>query len=195
MPSQEGPLLGLFRRRWLRLVALFFVLGSIAIGVLVACSTTTTERLGLPPLTTVERVELERYLGTWYEIGSYPQRFQKGCEKTTATYSLKENGDIKVVNRCWRNGAWDEAVGNAVIENSESNAELSVSFFWPFYGDYWVISLDRDYQWAVVGHPSRDYLWILSRTPEMPNATLDMVLKEIEQKHKYPLEPLKFTRQ
>jgi apolipoprotein D and lipocalin family protein len=134
------------------------------------CSATTTELRHLPPLTTVPRVDLNRYLGKWYEIASFPQRFQRDCTATTATYALRDDGRIDVLNRC-RKHTLDgpEAVshGQARVVDRATNAKLEVSFFRPFWGPYWIIVLDTDYQYAVVGHPSRDYLWILSRTPQM----------------------------
>lgn len=136
-----------------------------------ACrSPTTTERLGLPPLRTVPHVEVERYLGTWYEIARFPHRFQRGCTATTAEYALRKDGDLDVVNRC-RDGTPDGpekvARGRARIVDRATNARLEVSFFRPFWGDYWIVELGDDYGYAVVGHPSRDYLWILSRAPAM----------------------------
>jgi apolipoprotein D and lipocalin family protein len=118
------------------------------------------------PLETVPRVELERYMGTWYEIASYPQRFQEGCTGTVATYTLRANGQVEVANRCNRDslsGRLTVAKGRARVVDRASNAKLKVTFFWPFWGDYWVIDLGRDYEYAVVGHPNREYLWILSR--------------------------------
>lgn len=135
-------------------------------GVLAGCRTTTTARLKLPPVETVPQVDLQRYAGTWYEIAAFPQRFQKGCYATTARYSLRDDGEIEVINRCRKGpeGKVDVARGRArVVEGGK----LEVTFFWPFWGEYWIIDLDDDYQYAVVGHPSRDYLWILSRTPAM----------------------------
>ncbi|HET9250888.1 MAG TPA: lipocalin family protein [Candidatus Eisenbacteria bacterium] len=127
-----------------------------------------------PTLQTVRSVDLSRYVGTWYEIASYPQRFQKGCTGTTATYTLRADGKIDVLNRCARdslNGRVTVARGQAKVVDESTNAKLKVTFFWPFWGDYWIIDLGRDYEYAVVGHPSRKYLWILSRAPVM-DATL-----------------------
>ncbi len=124
----------------------------------------------LPPLRTVERVDLPRYLGTWYEIASYPQRFQAGCTATTATYSRRDDGIIEVLNRCRKgglDGPEDSAKGRARVVDTTTNARLEVSFFGPFWGDYWVIDLAEDYAYAVVGHPNREYLWVLSRTPTL----------------------------
>jgi apolipoprotein D and lipocalin family protein len=158
----------------------------VAVLLTAACAGTTTKREGLPPLTTVESVELPRYLGTWYEIASYPQSFQEGCTATTASYSLRDDGKIDVLNRCRKgglDGKIDEAKGRARVVDERSNAKLEVSFFGPFWGDYWIIDLDDEYRWAVVGHPSRDYLWILSREPRMEPEVYDGILVRLKEKH------------
>ena len=137
------------------------------------------------PLETVDAVDLDRYLGVWYEIASYPMYFQRGCTATTATYSLREDGLIKVVNRCRKrslDGKLKEAKGRAKVVDPETNAKLKVSFFGPFWGDYWIIDLDPDSQWAVVGGPKRKYLWILSRTPQMDPAVFDEIVSRLPAK-------------
>jgi apolipoprotein D and lipocalin family protein len=148
-----------------------------------ACATSTTERESLPPLETVERVELPRYLGTWYEIASYPQRFQAGCTATTATYSLRNDGMIAVRNECRKgglDGKLDVAEGRARVVDEATNAKLEVSFFGPFWGDYWIIDLDQEgYRYAVVGHPGRDYLWILSREPRLDPEIYEGILARL----------------
>jgi len=164
---------------------------------LLGCSKTTTERLQLPQLQAVPQVELERYLGTWYEIASYPQRFQEGCTGTTATYTLRSDGEIDVLNKCRKgalDGPEDLAEGRARVVDRTSQAKLEVSFFGPFWGDYWIIDLGPDYEYAVVGHPSRDYLWILSRTPTLDAEIYDGILTRLEEMG-YPLEPLQKTLQ
>jgi len=147
------------------------------------CTAGTTERLHLPPLDTVARVDLSRYAGTWYEIASFPQRFQRGCTATTATYTLREDGDVDVLNRC-RKGSLDgeekSALGRARVVDRATNAKLRVSFFRPFWGDYWIIDLADDYSYAVVGHPGRDYLWILARTPAMTDGTYRSILAGLQ---------------
>ena len=134
------------------------------------------------PIDVVPHVDLERYLGTWYEIATIPQSFQKGCVGVTAEYSLRPDGDIQVVNTCIR-GTLDGEVrrvrGKARVVDKTSNARLKVRFFWPFWGSYWIIGLDPDYQWAVVGHPGRKYLWILSRSPQMEDALYGQILELI----------------
>ena len=113
----------------------FPVLGALlALLLTSACATTTTARLGLPPLQTVQSVDLQRYLGTWYEIASFPQSFQRGCTGTTATYSLKDDGEIEVLNRCRKGSLTGEettATGRARVVDTETNARLEVSFFGP----------------------------------------------------------------
>ena len=174
--------------------ALGLMLAALTVG---GCAATTTERLGLPPLQTVAEVELPRYLGTWYEIASFPQSFQEGCTGTTATYSLRDDGEIDVVNRCRKgslDGAEDSAEGRARVVDKSTNAKLEVSFFRPFWGDYWIIDLGADYEYAVVGHPGRDYLWILSRSPTMEKPVYDGILERLRSKG-YQLERLQKTLQ
>ena len=109
-------------------------------------------------------VDLRRYLGRWYEIARYEQSFQKGCEGVTADYALRPDGNIEVVNRCRKpGGETSEARGRAKVVDTVTNAKLKVSFFGPFYGDYWVLDHADDYTWSIVGEPSGRYLWILSR--------------------------------
>jgi apolipoprotein D and lipocalin family protein len=151
---------------------------------LAGCAKTTTARLGLPELRTVPRVDLPRYLGTWYDIASFPQRFQLGCTGTTATYSMRGDGEIAVLNRCRKGsltGKEDSALGRARVVDRTTNAKLEVSFFRPFWGAYWIIDLGANYEYAVVGHPSRDYLWILSRTPTMDRTVYDGILLRLRE--------------
>jgi apolipoprotein D and lipocalin family protein len=123
------------------------------------------------PLKTVDHVDLTRYLGTWYEIARYPTSFQKSCLRSEANYSLRDDGDIRVVNTCYQAGGKHRSVeGKAWVVDAATNARLKVRFFWPFSGAYWIVELGKDYEYAVVGHPGRKYLWILSRTPKMDPA-------------------------
>ena len=111
-------------------------------------------------------VELQRYLGRWYEIARYEQSFQKGCEGVTADYSLQADGSIDVVNRCRKpDGNVREARGRAKIADRATNAKLKVSFVGPFYGNYWILDHAEDYSWSIVGESSGRYLWILARSP------------------------------
>ena len=121
----------------------------------------------------VAQVDLSRYAGLWYEVAKIPNRFQKKCARgTTATYALREDGRIDVLNRCVKaDGSEDLARGVARVVDTQSNARLEVSFvsflgIRPFWGDYWVIGLGDEYEFAVVGTPDRKYGWVLARTPE-----------------------------
>jgi len=121
------------------------------------------------PLETVPKVDLNRYLGRWYEIAKYPNRFERKCARNvTATYALRPDGKISVVNSCTtHDGKVSESKGWAKVVDPNTNSRLKVTFFWPFFGDYWIIDLGANYEYAVIGEPSRKYLWILSRTPKM----------------------------
>lgn len=123
------------------------------------------------PLKTVGHVELERYLGKWYEIAKFQQNFEKGCTDVTAEYSLRHDGKISVINTCTKDGRPKTSEGVASIDDKASNAKLEVQFQWPFSGKYWIIALAPDYSYAVVGHPNRKYLWILNRKPIMDSMT------------------------
>jgi apolipoprotein D and lipocalin family protein len=136
------------------------------------------------PLSVVSSVDLKRYTGTWYEIASYPNSFQKGCVGTKATYSPRDDGDIDVLNQCYKKGFDGEissAQGKAWVVDETTNAKLKVRFFWPFWGSYWIIDLDKEYDYAVVGHPSRKYLWVLSRKPQMDDVLYYEILEKISQ--------------
>lgn len=169
------------------------VLSAAAIAILTACATKSDQ----PPLKTVAQVDLERYVGKWYEIASFPMWFQRRCAGgTTAEYSANADGTIAVVNTCIdKNGEPIVARGTARVVPDSGNAKLKVSFFGPFTGDYWVIALDEEnYSWAVVGHPSRKYLWILSRTPGLPTATYDRIVAKVAAMG-YDVERLNVTDQ
>jgi len=135
-----------------------------------------------PPLQVVPQVNLERYTGTWFEIARFPHRFQEGCVASSATYTLRSDGTIEVLNQC-RKGSPDGEIssvrGKAWVVDKETNAKLKVSFFWPFSGAYWIIDLGENYEYAVVGHPNRKYLWILSRTPQMEDSLYQRILERL----------------
>jgi len=134
------------------------------------------------PLQTVANVDLKKYAGKWFEIATYPQRFQKGCTCTTAEYTATDNGYIIVENRCNKgsvNGKKSYIKGKAFVEKNSGNAKLKVQFFWPFKGKYWIIDLADDYSYAVVSHPNKKYLWILSRTPKMDENTYQKIIKRL----------------
>ncbi len=137
----------------------------------------------------VESVDLQKYSGKWFEIARYPNKFQKKCVgDVTATYTIKNNNKIEVLNECLKdNGKTMSAKGKAKIEDEQSNAKLKVRFAPAFlsflpqvWGDYWVLDLGKDYQYAVVGDPGRDYLWILSRESKLDTATYEKILDIVE---------------
>lgn len=149
-----------------------------ALGFFITPAAATAEETPLPPVQSVAAVDLTRYLGRWYEIAGFPMFFQRVCRgDTTATYGLREDGDISVTNRCRTESSFAQAVGKAWAVEGTGNSQLKVQFFWPFRANYWVIGLDPDYRWAVVGNPNRKYLWILSRTPTLPAESLELALK------------------
>jgi len=128
------------------------------------------------PLETVAYVDVERYMGKWYEVAAFPQNFEKDCTGTTAEYTLLSDGKVKIINSCHLNtldGKLKVANGSAYVADTETNAKLKVTFFKPFYGDYWILDLGADYEYAMVGSPDRDYLWFLSRTPNMHENTFE----------------------
>src|SRR6056297_3238655 len=126
--------------------------------------------------------ELERYLGTWYEIARLDHSFERGLSHVTADYSLREDGGVRVLNRGYRteSGEWDEAEGKAYFIGDPSVGRLKVSFFGPFYGAYNIFELGENYEYSMVAGPNRSYLWILAREPELPRAMLDELLSKAE---------------
>jgi len=134
------------------------------------------------PLPTVEYVDIEKYSGKWYDVASFPQRFQKGCHNTTAVYTLSDEGYLVVENSCNKDsltGKLSSIKGKAFITPNTGNSKLKVQFFWPFKGKYWIIDLADDYSYAVVGHPNRKYLWILSRTKIMDENTYSKIKERL----------------
>jgi lipocalin len=134
---------------------------------------------------TVENVDINRYLGTWYEIARYPHKFERKLQGVTATYSMREDGKIDVLNQGYKNGLngkLKKAKGKARIPNAAITGHLEVSFFLNFYADYYILELDTiNYQYALIGSSTPNYLWILSRTPQMDEHTYQMLIdKAIE---------------
>ena len=131
-------------------------------------------------LPTVEKVDIEKYAGQWYEIARLPNSFEKGLQCVTATYTLKKNNKIEVLNQGYSNKDTEKlsrAKGRAWVPDPEFPGRLKVSFFWPFAGNYYIISLDEEYNYALVGDPSRKYLWVLSRSKVMDDTIYDGLLK------------------
>jgi apolipoprotein D and lipocalin family protein len=156
---------------------------------LVSCG--TPQELSTEGIPAVDDFELKRYLGRWYEIARLDHPFERGLERVTATYSTKEDGGIKVVNRGYdtEDEEWSEAEGKARVPDPDRPAYLEVSFFLWFYSPYKIIKLDEDYQWAVVTSSSKEYLWILSRSPEMVDKTYNRLVDFAKTKG-FPLEKL-----
>jgi len=141
-------------------------------------------------LRTVERVDLQRYMGVWHEIARYPNRFQRQCAgASTATYRLQADGTVEVLNRCrTQQGQWDQALGQARQLGGPESARLQVRFapawlsFLPMvWGDYWIVALDEAYEWVIVSEPRREFLWVLSRTPTLSVPQNELVMARLVQ--------------
>lgn len=147
--------------------------------VLLSCTNTKT----MINTKTVDNLSLEKYLGKWYEIARFPHSFEKGLVGVTATYSMRDDGKIKVLNQGYKNtldGELSTATGKAKIPDLNKPGRLRVSFFWIFYSDYLVLELDeKNYEWAVIGSSSDNYLWILSRTPQMEKSLYDELINKL----------------
>lgn len=144
-------------------------------------------------LETVRSVDLKKYSGKWYEIAALPTRFEKNCKCTSAGYELKDDY-VKVINRCYntKKEKWEGIEGKAFPVKNSSNSKLNVQFFWPFKGKYWIIKLADDYSYAIVGHPKRKYLWILSRSVEMDNKQYQELLQFVKNQG-YDISKIKKT--
>ena len=141
--------------------------------------------------------ELNRYLGTWYEIARLDHRFERGLSRVTANYSMRDDGGVSVVNRGYQISSeeWEEATGKAYFVGAPDIGQLKVSFFGPFYGGYNIMELDKDdYQYALVAGPDRSYLWILARSPKLDKETLD-ALVNIAKNANFPIEELIYVDQ
>jgi apolipoprotein D and lipocalin family protein len=145
------------------------------VTLLAACS--TSNEANLAPLPVVASVDVAKYLGTWHQVAWIPNSFQGDCAtETKATYTL-DGKDLRVQNQCKdAAGKTTEAIGIAKIVEGSNNAKLRVSFFRPFYGNYWVLALDPDYKWVLVGEPKRTFGWVLARDNKLDTATLNQIL-------------------
>lgn len=162
------------------------------LGVGLAATISLVGCTGIPSGTEpVTGFELDRYLGQWYEIARLDHSFERGLNCVTATYSLRDDDGVRVINRGYNieEQAWDEAEGRAYFIEDETVGRLKVSFFGPFFGGYNILALDDDYQWALVAGPNRDYLWILSRTPQMAPDT-EARLRERAAELNFPTDEL-----
>lgn len=144
-----------------------------------------------PPPETVSNVDLLRYAGTWHEIARYPNRFQEGCHDISTTYTPMGDGEMHVLNRCRTDYGEKRVQGTANVIDSRTNARLNVSFFQQFYGDYCILGLGENYEYAVVGTPDRKYLWILSRTPIMDGQLYERILIRVREQGFDPAKLLK----
>ena len=160
----------------------YSIIASFLLGASGACTPSTSQRLGLLAPAVAATVDLDRYLGTWYEIASFPKWFQRGCTGSIATYRAADDGRILVQNSCHLDQLEGPLrVANGIVRQPDpaKPGQLRVSFWRPFWGDYWILELASDYSHAVVGAPSRDALWILSRTPQLPRATYAGILTRL----------------
>ncbi len=171
------------------------LLVTLLFGILPSLALAQAPALTLAPVTSVPAVDLTRYSGKWFEIAAFPMFFQRNCiADTTAEYAPAPDGAISVHNRCRTDSGFDDATGKATVVEGSGNSRLKVSFFWPFKADYWVLGLDPEYRWAVVGNPNRKYLWLLSRTPQLPPALLDPALASATAQG-FDLSQLRYTVQ
>ncbi len=137
------------------------------------------------PLETVKNLDLERYLGVWYEVARFPNRFEKDCVGVRAIYTRQSEDRIGVTNECRKytvTGDLRKIEGRARVPDKNQPSKLEVSFFWFFWSDYWVIMLGDNYEYAVVSEPDREYLWILSRTPQMPEPLYQELIEKLKAK-------------
>lgn len=153
----------------------------IAAGSLLVLNSCRTIPEGLEA---VHNFEKTRYLGSWYEVARLDYFYEKGLSNVTANYSLKPNGMIEVINKGYdeKKGKWKQSIGKAKFAGSDETGMLKVSFFGPFYAGYNVLAIDSDYQYALVAGSKKDYLWLLSRTPEMPESTKEQYLQLAREK-------------
>lgn len=142
--------------------------------------------------TVVKDLDINKYLGTWYEIARYDHRFERGLEGVTAHYSFRKDGKIRVENSGYKgtlDGQKSTSIGKAKIPDPSVPSKLKVSFFWFFYGDYFVLELDENYQWALIGSSSDNYLWILSRKPVIDESLYQDLISKLK-KRGYDVEQL-----
>jgi apolipoprotein D and lipocalin family protein len=165
----------------------------VLLTTLLALTGCTSPPKGVTPVT---GFDLDRYLGQWYEIARLDHSFERGLEQVTATYSRREDGGVKVLNRGYDPvaAAWREAEGRAYFKGDSSVGHLKVSFFGPFYGGYVVVALDQEnYNYALVSGPDRSYLWILARTPTLDPEIRDRLVAEARRLG-YPVDDLIWVR-
>jgi len=156
-----------------------------------ACAT------GIPQgVTAVKGFDVQRYLGTWYEVARLDHSFERGLSNVTAEYSLRDDGDLRVINRGYNTNkqAWQEAEGRAKFVETPDIGRLKVSFFGPFYGGYNIVTLDENYQYAMIVGNDRDFLWILSRTPVLDSAVQQRLVAQAKSLD-FPVDQLIYVSQ
>lgn len=172
-------------------IAIITMLGAV----LAACS--PAGRSGNPSVPQpVKSVEIDRYIGHWFELARYENQFERDCEAVTAYYSLRKDGMVRVLNTCREGGITGkrkESEGRAKTVPDSGNAKLKVSFFGPFYGDYWILDHAADYSWSIVGEPSGRYLWILTRAPKPTKKTRNMLVERVNALG-YDVDMLRWTK-
>jgi apolipoprotein D and lipocalin family protein len=152
-----------------------------SVFILSACASQAVYRQSSSPLKSVNSVNLNRYLGTWYEIYRLPNRFESiDCVTVSAQYALRDDGHVSVLNTCLKKDGPKVAKGIAKAVPGSNNSQLKVSFFRPFYGDYWVIDLAEDYSWVLVGEPAGKYFWILARQKQLDPKLEEALLQKAE---------------
>lgn len=157
-----------------------FLLTMVFVGSFLGCVNSQNSET----MKTVSNVDIERYLGTWYEIARFPHSFERNLVGVTATYGMKKNGKISVLNQGYKkslDGKKSTAKAFAKIPDANEPGRLKVYFFWPFGADYLILDLDNDYQWALVGSSSPNFLWILSRTPQMPQNEYERIVAKAKE--------------
>jgi apolipoprotein D and lipocalin family protein len=181
------------------------ILTKIAVGsaILAGLCAVTMAYAKTEPLPTVSKIELDRYLGTWYEVARKPLSFQNKCDRNvSAQYTLNENGNVQVDNRCYgKEGQLYQSIGEAFVQNAPYNSKLKVSFLPEMVrwlpvgrGDYWILKIDENYQTVLVGEPDRKYMWILSRDPQPKQAVIQEYL-DYAQSVGYNLDDVIHTKQ
>ncbi|WP_167855227.1 lipocalin family protein [Hymenobacter wooponensis] len=186
------PMANLLKRR--RPTLFTAIAATVATGV---AAYAYAKRKMYPELPTVTHVDLHKYKGLWYEVARLPTRFEKGCQHVTAEYKLRPDGKVQVLNTCHKEGLNGPAETATALARSvdASNSKLKVQFFWPFEGDYWILDLDHaDYQYALVGEPSRKNLWILSRMPHLERSIRDRLIAHARNLG-FPVDNLIYTPQ
>ncbi len=168
----------------------FWILGAALIVTGIGCSS----RKGHINYATISKLDLNRYMGRWYEIARFDHTFERNLEQCEALYKVLPEGKISVENTGVNITTGKRKTSYGKAKASKAPGQLRVSFFWFFYSDYNILALDDDYQWSLVGSNTPDYLWILSRTPQLPQQTLDMIL-EIARKRGYDTSKLLFVKQ